>query len=95
MKALVIEPDVLAKLATFPPAQRLACWHAIAELPATFGRPHAHTGLNIRKLRPRLFEFRAGLEFRLLFRDETDGLYIGFAGNHDEVQQVLKSGRLG
>lgn len=95
MKALVIETDVLAKLATFSSAQRLACWHAIAELPASFGHPHAHTGLSIRKLRPRLFEFRAGLELRLLFRNEADGLYVGFVGNHDEVQNVLKSGRLG
>lgn len=95
MKALVIEPDVLAKLTTFTSAQRLACWHAMAELPASFGRPHAHTGLSIRKLRPKLFEFRAGLELRLLFRNEAEGLYVGFVGNHDEVQKVLKSGKLG
>jgi hypothetical protein len=42
-----------------------------------------------------LFEFRAGLELRLLFRNEAEGLYVGFVGNHDEVQKVLKSGKLG
>lgn len=95
MKALVIEPDVLTKLATFSQSQRMSCWQAIADLPASFGHPHAHTGLSIRKLRPKLFEFRAGLELRLLFRYETDGLYVGFVGNHDEVQKILKSGRFG
>ncbi len=95
MKALIIEPKVLAKLVTYPRARQLACWQAIGNLPESFGRPHAHTGLSIRKLRPKLFEFRADLETRLLFRDEQDGLYVGFVGTHDEVQQVLKSGKLG
>jgi hypothetical protein len=95
MKALIIEPEVLAKLATYSRTQQLTCWQAIGDLPGSFGRPHAHTGLSIRKLRPKLFEFRAGSETRLLFRDEHNGLYVGFVGNHDEVQQVLKSGKLG
>jgi len=93
MKSLVIEPEVLTKLATLSHTQRLACWQAIADLPGSFGRPHVHSGLSIRKLRPQLFEFRAGLELRLLFRNESDGLYIGFLGSHDEVQKILKSGR--
>lgn len=95
MKALIIEPEVLAKLATYSRTQRVTCWQAIGDLPESFGRPHAHTGLSISKLRPKLFEFRASLEVRLLFRDEADGLYIGFVGTHDEVQKVLKSGKLG
>ena len=95
MKPLVIETEVLAKLATFTRPQKAACWQAIGDLPESFGRPHAHTGLSIRKLRPKLYEFRASLDLRLLFRDEPDALYIGFVGNHDEVQKLLKSGKFG
>ncbi len=93
MKPLVIEPDVLEKLARLSKRQKADCWLAIAELPEVFGRPHVHSGLGIRKMRPRLYEFRAGLDLRLIFREESNALYIGFIGNHDEVRKAMRSGK--
>ena len=74
-------------------ADRSRCWDAIETLVETFGNPHVHSGIGIRKLGPGLFECRADLKQRLLFRDRPDGMDLFFIGNHDEVQALLRSQR--
>jgi hypothetical protein len=59
----------------------------------TFGRPHRHTGLDIRRLRKNLFECRTGIHLRLLFESGPDVITFVFAGNHDEVQSFLRNTR--
>ncbi|MGD0412096.1 MAG: hypothetical protein ABSC18_10375 [Verrucomicrobiota bacterium] len=56
-----------------------------------FGKPHAHSGLAIRKLGKHLYECRTGLAWRLVFAAEKGRLVFDFAGNHDEVQNYLRS----
>jgi hypothetical protein len=56
-----------------------------------FGNPHEHGGLGIRKLRGDLFECRASLGLRLLFRVSTEALIVRFVGTHDEVQKYLRA----
>jgi len=58
-----------------------------------FGKPHAHTGLSIRKLGRHLFECRTGLEWRLIFVADKGVLSFDFAGDHDEVQNYLRGKR--
>jgi len=58
-----------------------------------FGRPHAHTGLAIRKLGKHLYECRTGLAWRLIFEAHKGVLTFDFAGNHDEVQNYLRGKR--
>jgi hypothetical protein len=58
-----------------------------------FGNPHAHTGLAIRKLGKHLYECRTGLAWRLIFEAHKGGLVFDFAGDHDEVQNYLRSKR--
>ena len=94
-KSLVIRSQVIACLLDLPTAKRRDCWLAISQLPEAFGRPHIHSGLGLRKLRPGVFEFREGLDLRLLFVEEKDALYVNFIGDHDEVRRALKSGRFG
>ena len=60
---------------------------------AGFGRPHAHTGLAIRKLGNHLYECRTGLTWRLVFEAQKGVLTFDFAGHHDEVQTYLRSKR--
>ena len=55
-----------------------------------FGKPHLHSGTDIRRLAKNLFECRAGLELRLLFKREGDALVFVFARNHDDVQDYLR-----
>jgi hypothetical protein len=64
---------------------------AIARLPEAFRNSHVHAGLGIRKLRPSLFEFRAGLDIRVLLVRESRDYVLVFAGNHDEVRAWLKA----
>ena len=58
-----------------------------------FGRPHAHTGLSIRKLGQHLYECRTGLAWRLVFKAQKGELVFDFAGDHDEVQNYLRGKR--
>jgi mRNA-degrading endonuclease YafQ of YafQ-DinJ toxin-antitoxin module len=58
-----------------------------------FGRPHAHTGLAIRKLGKHLYECRTGLAWRLIFEAHKGMLIFDFAGDHDEVQNYLRGKR--
>jgi len=58
-----------------------------------FGKPHAHSGLAIRKLGKQLYECRTGLAWRLIFAADKGVLIFDFAGDHDEVQNYLRNKR--
>lgn len=77
-------------MSALPLAKKNECWLAISRLPEAFGRPHVHSGLGIRKMKPNVFECRAGLDLRLLFVEEKHALYVTFVGTYDEVQTELK-----
>jgi hypothetical protein len=62
---------------------------ALRKLPNAFGRPHAHSG--VRKLRGHLYEVRAGLDRRIMFRKERNRLLLLFLGNHDQIRRFLKN----
>jgi hypothetical protein len=74
-------------------AERLTCLEGLWELSETFGQPHLHSGVAIRKLGHKLFECRATLSLRFIFQDRATDLYVSFLGNHDEVKALLRSGK--
>lgn len=92
-KLLSIDPKVLARLRELPRTERAECLLALCELTEAFGRPHAHSGLGIRKLGNKLFECRGSLALRFLFQDRPADLFVSFLGNHDEIKALLKSGK--
>lgn len=92
-KSLVVRPSALQSLAALSPSEKAACFDAITKTMESFGQPHVHSGAGIRKLGRNLFECRAGLKLRLLFIEEPHALDFFFAGNHDEVQALLRSRR--
>ena len=92
-KPLTIDPEVLKRLQDLSRAERIACLEALWQLCQTFGRPHVHSGISIRKLGSKLFECRANLALRLIFQDRPGELYVSFLGNHDEVQALLHRGK--
>ena len=59
-------------------------------IPDCFGRPHVHSGISIRRLRKNVFECRAGLKLRLLFRENKGALEFFLVGDHDEVKAWLR-----
>ena len=74
---------------SLPPTAQAQVIDAIPSLVEAFGQPHAHRGL--RKLRGRLYEFRVGLQLRLVFRHDGDTLYFLLLGTHDEVRRFIRS----
>ena len=92
-KPLAIDPGVLRRLRELPKSQRAECLLALCELTESFGRPHVHSGLGIRKLGEKLFECRADLALRFIFQDRPSDLFVSFLGNHDEIKTLLKSGK--
>ena len=90
-KLLSIDPEVLRRLRELPKNERAECLLALCELPETFGRPHVHSGLGIRKLGHNIFECRASIALRFIFQDRPSELFISFLGNHDGVRKLLQT----
>lgn len=73
------------------PGQQVAVNAAVARLEATFGRPHEHSGLELRAF-GRYFEFRVSLGLRVLFLKESGDLFLCFVGTHEQVRAFIKQG---
>ena len=75
-----------------PPQERAAVNQALTAVLPAWGSPHAHQGAGIRKLGADLFECRAGLRLRLLFKANKPERELVFfeVGDHDEIRKVLK-----
>ena len=92
-KPLSIDSGVLHRLRELPKSEKVECLLALCELVERFGRPHAYSGLGIRKLGNKLFECRASLALRFIFQDRPTDLFVSFLGNHDEIKALLRSGK--
>jgi len=92
-KPLVIKPPVFDSLSLLPKAARDECWDALLQLAETFGRPHIHGGIGIRKLGRLLFECRGNRDLRFLFLNLEDCLEVRFLGNHEGIRMEIRSGR--
>lgn len=88
-KLLSIDPAVLRRLQNLPKKERGECLLALSELPETFGHPHMHSGLGIRKLGNTIFGCRGNASLRFIFQDRPSELFVSFLGNHDEVKALL------
>ena len=63
----------------------------LAEITTAFGQPHRHSGLGVRRLTPRLFEFRIARAVRVVFAVvKPTTLQLAMCGGHDEVRVWLK-----
>jgi len=92
-KPLIITTGVQRRLAELQLDEKRQCAVALLEICETFGRPHLHSGLDVRKLLPGVFECRGTISLRFVFRDTPDAVIIVFLGNHDEVQTLIRSRR--
>ena len=64
---------------------------AVAQLRETFGRPHVHAGLGVRRLVGSLFEFRIGRDLRVVFELNKGCASLLLLGNHNDVQRFIKN----
>ena len=86
----MIKGEVLSRLAALPRDERAECLLALCDLIQTFGRPHLHSGLGVRKLTKNVFECRGNLKLRFLFFNRPADLYVWLLGDHDEVRAALR-----
>jgi mRNA-degrading endonuclease RelE of RelBE toxin-antitoxin system len=91
LKDIELDEDFRAEVKALNKEARHLIGHAIAEVQRCFGNPHIHSGIGVRKLRPRLYEARTDLGERLLFEDRDDALFFFKRGHHREIQKYLKS----
>lgn len=92
-RPLSIAPDVLQRLRELPKGEKVECLLALCELSESFGQPHTHSGIGIRKLGAKLFECRGSLSLRFIFQDRPTDLFVAFLGSHDEVKALLRGGK--
>ena len=68
---------------------------SLKQLQDSFGKPHVHSGLGLRRLSPRLFEFRISSGIRVVFAFiKPRAIRLAMTGNHDEVRAWLKASAL-
>ena len=79
------------RIRALPKETRREIARTIEAIQEVLGRPHQHTGVEVRKLRRNYFECRVGLDLRLIFRVEPGLATFTFAGNHDEVRRYMLS----
>ena len=76
-------------------SERQEIGDAINRVLESWGQPHAHSGIGIRRLTKSIFECRVGLDDRLafVFIATPPELVFFFIGNHDEIQKLIRSNR--
>ena len=87
--AVLLSPRFYAALKHLSAADFARVETALQVIPDCFGHPHTHSGISIRRLRKNIFECRAGLKLRLLFRQNGEALEFFFVGSHDNVRRVI------
>ena len=88
---VLIGPRFQAALQGLTDADFARVEEALRIIPECFGQPHLHAGLSIRRLKENVFECRAGLRLRLLFRVKAGSLEFFFAGNHNDVRRLIRA----
>jgi mRNA-degrading endonuclease RelE of RelBE toxin-antitoxin system len=91
MLRVAAEKSVSLALAKLAPEQQAEVLAALRQLPAAFGRPHAHAGIGLRQLRRGIFEARIGLQLRVLFERDDDLLVVKAVGAHDDIRRYLRA----
>jgi mRNA-degrading endonuclease YafQ of YafQ-DinJ toxin-antitoxin module len=88
---LVLLPSFDRAVSKLSLEQRARVEAALQAVRSAYGSPHAHGGIGVRKLYAGLFECRAGLGLRLVFRAVPGELRFAFVGTHDQVARYLES----
>lgn len=91
-KILAIDPAVVRRLRDLPKNEKAECLVALCGRVDSFGQPHVHSGLGIRKLGGKLFECRRNRDLRFIFQDRGAELFVSFLGSHDEIRALLRRG---
>ena len=83
MPSVVADKSIRAALAKFAPEPQAAVLAVLRQLPAAFGRPHAHAGLGVRQLRRGIFEARVS-DLEVSISDRLIGFEDDSLGRDDD-----------
>ena len=74
-------------------AERNLIGEAMNAVLASWGQPHQHSGIGIRRLSKTIYECRLGLDERLafVFIATPPELVFFFLGNHDAIRKLIRS----
>ena len=64
---------------------------SISKLVNFFESKQLPKGLGLKQLRPNVWEARAGLADRIVFRRKQDTIEFIIVGTHDEIKRLLKN----
>lgn len=90
MIRIVITGRLRKTLDKLPEEVRSKAEKALAKVAVTFGDPHRHRGLGIRKLAKCSYEIRVHLQWRIVLIHYGDNLIAFDVMNHDEVVTWLR-----
>ena len=72
------------------PLRRHRVSRALHQLEALYDAGQRPVGLGLKALKPGIWEVRAGLGDRILFRWTGDMVELLIVGNHDEIARLLR-----
>ena len=72
------------------PSRQSRVDHAVRQLAALLATGRLPAGLGLKTLRPGLWEIRAGLGDRAIFRRAGDLIELLIVGTHDEIRRFLR-----
>jgi hypothetical protein len=92
LKARLTE-DLLEIIRSKSKTERHEIGDAMNRVLDTWGRPHMHSGIGVRRLTKTIFECRVGLDDRLafVFIATPPELVFFFLGNHDEILKLIRA----
>ena len=72
------------------PSRRSRVDKALRQLEVLYAESQRPFGLGLKGLKPGIWEVRAGLADRILFRRAGDVVELLIVGNHDEILRLLR-----
>lgn len=63
---------------------------ALLQLEALYAQSQKPFGIGLKSLKPGIWEIRAGIDDRILFRWTGDVVELLLVGDHDEIRRFLK-----
>ena len=72
------------------PARQHRADRALRQLEILYAQSQRPFGLGLKSLKPGIWEIRAGLGDRILFRRQGDIVELLIVGNHDEIARLLR-----
>ena len=90
MTRIFLSKRWLKSLSKLDTEQKAKAEAVLRDLLESFGKPHLHAGLGVRKLAPDYYECRIDLRWRILLYQRRDDLLVYEIMSHDEIHAFLR-----